>query len=360
MKTIVVLILMILTLLVRLVSSCGAPAPAPTPAPWSPTSTPTPPTPVRVPLTPTPVAFEPNYTNADTGLSLWYPDHWACEEFLEEVIFASSEEIIAGAELQSGAALMVTRSELRSHETLEDLAETTLRELSFAEVETSDHKPRSIGGQPGILITLEGRPQNADVYMKGFLAGAEHEGWGYVFVAASIEREWSEHGPILETMLDSVSFRDSEGIYTSAALGLSLRYPEGWIYEEHGDQVIFGSSDQIISGAELGTGAVLLVIRNPLEDVLTAEALLEMMLSEMPFGGMEMSDMEPRTVGGERGAMVTFEGIPQGEDVRLAGFLVAADHGDCGYLFLAISAVDEWCNYGPVLETTLDSVQFTE
>lgn len=360
MKTILFLTLMIFALLARLLSGCMAPTPGPTAAPPSPTSTPTPLAPTRIPPSPTPEVLHPNYTNAATGLSIWYPDDWACEEFVEEVIFASSEEIIAGAELTSGAALMVTRSELEGASTIEELVETTLRELTFEQVDTSDCKPHTIGGRQGILVTLQGTPQGADVTMRGFLAGAEHEGWGYIFLAATMLHQWSEYGPTLETMLDSVCFRVSEGVYTSAALGLSLSYPEGWTYEEQGQQVIFGTSEEIISGAELETGAVMLIIGSPLEESGPVEEMFQMMLSEMPFGDMEISDTKPHSIGGQHGILVTFEGTPAGEELPLKGFLAAAEHKGWGYLFLGISALDEWCEYEPVLDTMLDSVQFTE
>lgn len=352
MKTIILAVITIIILLMRLISGYGAPGPAPLP----PTSTPTP-TPAA-PIPP-PESFEPNYTNPRTGFSIWYPNDWAYEEYLEEVIFASSEEIIKGAELQTGAALMVMRSEIEGSQTVEDLVEETLSELYLQTIEITDRKPHTIGGQQGILVTLQGTPEGADVVMKGFLAAAEHEGWGYLFLAATMLDEWSNYGLVLETMLDSVCFKDTEPIYANPALGLSLRYPEGWVYEENGEQVIFGSSPEIISGAELEGGAALLVIGSPQEDLLTAEEMLQMMLSELPFEDMDISETKPRTIGDQQGAMITFEGVPEGEDVRLRGFLAAAEHAGRGYLFLGISALDKWCEYGTVLETTLDSVQFT-
>ena len=361
MKKIPFAVLMVIALLAVLVSACGSSPPEPTPTPLPPTPTHTPPKskPTSPPPTPTPEVHEPNYTNAAMGLSIWYPDDWAFEEFVEQVVFASSEEIIRGTELETGAVMMLTGSELEGPLTLEDLVETTLSEFAFEEVETSDPEPCTIGGQPGIMITFEGTPEGGDVHMRGFLGGAERDGWGYLFIGASILDEWSEYGPVLETMLDSVCFEGTEPIYTNATLGLSLRYPEDWIYEEDGEYVIFGTSEEIISGAELETGAAMLVMGSALEGLPTVEEMVEMMLSESPFEDMQISEANPRTIGGRQGIMVTFEGTPDGL-VSIRGFLVGAQHEGWDYLFLGFSVLDEWCEYGPVLETTLDSVEFTK
>jgi len=45
-----------------------------------------------------------------------------------------------------------------------------------------------------------------------------------------------------------------DATYTSATLGLSMRYPEGWVHEEGGEQVILGTSEEIIGGAQLEAG----------------------------------------------------------------------------------------------------------
>jgi hypothetical protein len=362
MKTARFAVLTIIALLEVLVLGCRMLAPESilTPSPPTPAPAQLTPTPTSMSPTPTPEDFEPNYTSETTGFSMWYPDDWAHEDFVDSVVFASSEEIIMGTELETGAAMMVMHSELEGSQTIEDLVETTLCDFSFEEVKTSDQKPRTIGGQRGVLVTLEGAPVGADVSMKGFLAGVEHGGWGYLFLAASMLDEWSEHGPVLETMLGSVCFKDTEPVYTNDTLGISMTYPENWIYEEGGEQVIFATSEEIISGAEFETGAAMVLIGSPLEDMLSVEEMVEMMLSELPFEDMELSDVKPRTIGEQRGILVTFQGTPEGEDIALRGFLAATELKGRGYLFFAVSALDEWCDYEPVLETMLDSVQFTK
>jgi hypothetical protein len=290
-------------------------------------------------------------------VSLWYPEDWALEEFVEEVIFASSPQIITGAELESGAAMMMMRSDLAGSDTINDLVETTLVELSFDKVQTSDLKPDTIGGRDGVMVTLEGRPEGADVLMKGFLAGVEHDGWGYLFLAASIRDEWSEHGPVLEQMLGSVEFPYLEPIYTSPTLRISITYPEGWIFEEQGEQVIFATSEGIFTGAELDAGAAMLVIGSELGERQTFEEMVEMMLSELSSEEVVTGERMPYGIGGEDGIIIPFEGTPA-EDITVRGFVAAVADRKMGYVFVGFSAPEQWCEYESVLHAMLDSVEF--
>ncbi len=323
-----------------------------------PTRTAASPTPQLVPPASTPTPVLANYTNATTGVSLWYPEEWVHEEFAEEVVFASSPQIITGAELESGAAMMLTRSDLAGSETINELVQTTLQELSFDKVQTSDLKPRTIGGRDGIFVTLEGRPQGSDVLMKGFLAGVEHDGWGYLFLAATMRDEWPEHGPILEQMLRSVELPRIDHAYTNPKSGISITYPEGWIFEEQGEQVIFATSEEIITGAELDAGAAMLVIASELEEGQTFEEMVEMILSEVSSEEIVIGDRRAYRIGGQDGIIFSFEGTPE-EDVRVRGFLAAVEDCQWGYLFIGFSVLHEWCEYDSVLHAMLDSVEFT-
>ena len=352
-------VLTITALLAIPLAACKLPALGPTFTPWLSTPTPVHLTPAPLPPTPTPEVIWSKHTNSTTGVSMWYPDAWVFEEFVEEVIFASSPEIIRGTELESGAAMMVTRSDLEGPLTLDELVQTTVSELYFDKVEVSDLKPRTIDGHDGILVTLEGSPEGGDVSMRGFVAAAEHNGWGYLFMAASIRDEWAEYGPLLERMLGSVDFQCIEPVYTSPTLGISISYPEGWVFEEQGEQVMFATSDGMLSDAVLGDGAAMLVIGNELENDLTFEEMVETILSELSSEEIEASDPKPLTIGGQYGIMLSFEGTPAG-DIAVSGFIAAVEHNRWGYLFIAFSVLDEWCEYGSVLQSMLDSVQFTK
>jgi hypothetical protein len=178
-------------------------------------------------------------------------------------------------------------------------------------------------------------------------------------MAAAIQDEWPQHGPVLEAMLNSVCLESTRPVFTSPALGLSMRYPESWIYEDAGEQVIFGASEEIISGANFESGAAMVIIGSPLEDQPTVEETVEMMLSELFFKNVEFSDVKPRTIGDQRGMLVNFEGTPEGEDLVVSGFLAGVEYKGWGYLFFGVSVQDEWCDYEPVLDSMLDSVEFT-
>jgi len=309
--------------------------------------------------TATPVVLAANYTDAATGVSIWYPEKWVCEEFVEQVVFASSAQIITGAELESGAAMMLTRTDLGGSLSIEELVETTLRELYFDKLKISDAKPRTIGGHEGFMVTLQGSPTGGDVSMKGFVASVEHDGWGHLFIAASISGEWPVHGPVLERMISSVQFQHIEPTYTSPTLGLSITYPEGWIYEEQGQQLIFATSEDIFSGADFESGAAMLVIGSELGDGETFEGMLETILSELSSEDMLTGDRQSLGIGGVAGIIIPFEGSPA-EDMTVRGFVAAVEHCEWGYLFVGFSALDEWCEYEPLLRAMLDGVQFTK
>jgi hypothetical protein len=339
--------------------ACWLPAPGLVSTGHSPTGSPDPSVSSPVRPTPTPMVLAANYTNAATGVSIWYPEKWVCEEFVAEVVFASSAGVISGAQLESGAVMMLTRTDLAGSLSIEELVETTLRELYFDKLKISDAKPRTIGGHEGFMVTLQGSPTGGDVSMRGFLAGVEHDGWGHLFIAASISGEWSVHGPVLERMINSVQFQHIEPTYTSPTLGLSITYPEGWIYEEQGEQVIFATSEDIFSGADFGSGAAMLVIGSELGDGETFEGILEMMLSELSSEDMLTSDRQSLGIGGLDGIIISFEGSPA-EDMTVRGFVAAVEHCEWGYLFVGFSGLDGWCEYEPSLLAMLDGVQFTK
>jgi hypothetical protein len=317
------------------------------------------PTPSPAAPTPTPVVLAANYTNASTGVSVWYPEEWVCEEFVGQVVFASSAGVINGVELESGAAMMMTRTELTGSLTIEELLETTLKELYFDKIKISDPRARTIGGHEGLMVSVQGSPTGGDVSMMGFLAGVEHDGWGYLFMAASIRGEWSEYGPVLERMLGSVEFQHIEPVYSSPRLGLSIPYPEGWIYEAQGEQLVFATSEDIFSGPDFQSGAVMLIIGSELGDGETLEGILETILSELSSEDMLPGERGSRGIGGLDGIIIPFEGRLV-EEVTVRGFVAAVEHGERGYLFVGFSAMDGWCEYEPSLLAMLDGVRFAE
>lgn len=186
-----------------------------TPEAASPEATPgvpiaTPPLPTTTPIPPTAIptleAVSTTYTNASLGFSMRYLEDWVYEEDEEQVIFATSQQVIEGDEMETGAAMLVMAQDLEG-ETIEDVVETvTSLVLSGEDIQRRDPEPRAIGGLDGTITTFEGTPEGAEVPMRGFLAAVEYEGWGYFFFGVSVSDEWPEYGSDLEAMLDSVGF----------------------------------------------------------------------------------------------------------------------------------------------------------
>jgi hypothetical protein len=351
--TVAIIILLALSIL-----ACAGPGPEPTAAPPE-QSTPAPP-PTPVPPTPTLESREPNYSNSALGLSLWYPDTWISEEMPDLVAFASSRTLMSGENWETGAAFAIMVDEMDSDQTMKDLIRQMLEESAFDEVETTELQPVSIGDDRGVIANLEATPMGTSFQLKGFVAGVEHNRQAYMFMGISAKQDWAEYGDTLEAMLRSVRFSEPEGIYTSEDLGLKMWYPEDWYLEEGHDQVIFATSQEPIDTGDLRTGAALLVQGSSLGDAFL-EDWFEEELKALTFdeGGIT-SDVAPRIIGSQEGLIIDIEGRPTGADTCVTGFVAAAAYDGWGYLFLGVTAEDEWADYSPTLGEMLDSVQFIE
>jgi hypothetical protein len=172
-------------LLALLLSGCGAPS-----------------------ASPAPEVIEPNYENASLGLAMWYPEDWWHEGDGEQVTFAPSEEILR-VEHKSGALMAVGRFSLEG-QSLEEWYEDQDPLQSSDGWQFGDPTPRTIGDQRGFIVTFEGTDPYLGPPTRGFLAAAEYEGWRYAFFAMSMLDNWSEYGPEMEIMLDSVGFMEQE------------------------------------------------------------------------------------------------------------------------------------------------------
>ena len=339
--------------------ACAGPGPEPTGAPPVPTATPFP-TPTPVAPTPTPEAKGPNYSSTSLALSLWYPETWVSEDMPDAVAFASSTALMSSEDWDTGAAFAVMLGELEDGQTVRDLIRQQLEAVAFEGVETTELEPVAIGDVRGVITSLEATPLGASTSIKGFAAGVEHNRRAYLLMGVSVKDDWPEFGETLEAMLRSVRFTEPEGTFTSEDLGLKLWYPDGWILEEEHDQVIFATSSDLIDSGELPTGAALMIKRSSLGDA-CLEDWFEEELEALTFdeGGLT-SDMAYRTVAGQEGLIVDLWGVPSGAASPVAGFAAGVAYEDWGYLFLGVTAEDEWPDYASTLEKMLDSVQFIE
>ena len=149
---------------------------------------------------------EGTFTSEDLGLRLWYPEGWILEEDYDQVIFATSADLIDTGNLQSGAALMVRGSSLGDAELVGWFKEE-LEALTFDEGGiNSDMAYRTVAGQEGLIVDLWGVPSGAASPVMGFAVAVAHEDRGYLLLGVTAVDEWSQYHPTLVEMLDSVQF----------------------------------------------------------------------------------------------------------------------------------------------------------
>jgi hypothetical protein len=146
--------------------------------------------------------------------------------------------------------------------------------------------------------------------------------------------------------------------YTNPSCGLSMWYPEDWIYEEGVDQVAFATSAEAITDYPLETGAFMLVVCGDLEDQTIGAWGATVAGYVVSVLGLESLVGEARTIGGQESYLEPAEGSFEGGQV-MTGFTAVVEYEGWGYLFAAVGAQDEWAEYEPVLLRMLDSVQFT-
>ncbi len=147
--------------------------------------------------------------------------------------------------------------------------------------------------------------------------------------------------------------------YSNAAMGLSMWYPGGWIYQEEEERLIFASSEEVVTEGGLTTGAAMVVAGSGRTWVARTQDRIAWLVAEIaPGDEVATSDMHSRTIGGAEGLVVTFEGTAEGADVQIKGFVAGVESEDWQYLFVGVSALEEWAVYGTYLEAMLDSVEF--
>jgi predicted Zn-dependent protease len=149
---------------------------------------------------------EGTFTSEDLGLKLWYPEGWILQEEYDQVVFATSRDLIDAGELLTGAALMIHRSSL-GDASLVDWFKEELEALTFDEGGiNSDMAYRTVAGQEGLIVDLWGVPSGAASPVMGFAVAVAHEDRGYLLLGITALDEWSQYRPTLEEMLDSVQF----------------------------------------------------------------------------------------------------------------------------------------------------------
>jgi tetratricopeptide (TPR) repeat protein len=145
--------------------------------------------------------------------------------------------------------------------------------------------------------------------------------------------------------------------YTNAACGLSMWYPEDWIYEEGTDQVTFATSEDAITTYPLEAGALMIVVCGDLQNQTFGAWGATLAGYIVSILGLESFVGEARIIGGHEGYLESVEGAFEDGQV-IVGFTAAVEYEGWGYFFAAITTQDEMEGYKPVLMGMLDSVQF--
>lgn len=141
--------------------------------------------------------------------------------------------------------------------------------------------------------------------------------------------------------------------YTNNFLGLSIDYPDGWLFRENDDLVIFAPSTRSLDPAAL-SGAALWVSLNASTVVdtvqseqLTALGNVEEILNE---GVMNVGDL------GWESAQVRLNATALDQEaIALVATTATADRA---YTLVALAPTDEWDDFQPLFDTVINSIRF--
>ncbi len=78
------------------------------------------------------------------------------------------------------------------------------------------------------------------------------------------------------------------------------------------------------------------MIGTELEAAQTVVEYFQMTPDQIYFEGIETSQPRPRTVGGQAGTIVTFEGTHEGREPQLRGFIAVDRSRNRSYLFVVL------------------------
>jgi len=149
--------------------------------------------------------------------------------------------------------------------------------------------------------------------------------------------------------------------FTSAQIGLSIRYPDDWYMEEERDStssVIFATEEDFepdeTEGAALGIVIVPLLGVAELSGV---EELWEAFASEATDDETVIGEPESIVVGGQDAVRGSYGSTEDDYD----GWLTMVIVDDYGYALLAVvSPAEDWEDYAPTFSEMLDSIEFFE
>jgi hypothetical protein len=149
--------------------------------------------------------------------------------------------------------------------------------------------------------------------------------------------------------------------YRNAQAGFSIRYPEGWDYQEYTTDVLFSQSGEMHFGTAPTLALVVFVGTIPqshADGAETAVAFLEDTYGLTDEIGIEFGPIQEGRVGTEDGASV--EVRAESDDGPIAGRLDCVHRGTFFVLIQAGGPVDDWQSFLPTYEAMLQSMTFFE
>jgi hypothetical protein len=181
----------------------------------APTETPRMPTPTPQ-AAPTPLLGQ-DYSNSRWGIALSYPDGWSLRETENGLVLGTTERLILGGELTSGAGLAVEIEPLPNAE-WEDAEELCLSRAFVFRSEDMDigaARATSIDGQPAAEVSFQGQPALGQTPISGTVSVVIWNQRAYTFVAISTVDEWATHASTLHGIVESARlFVPEEPVYS--------------------------------------------------------------------------------------------------------------------------------------------------
>jgi hypothetical protein len=147
--------------------------------------------------------------------------------------------------------------------------------------------------------------------------------------------------------------------YSSSRLGIALSYPNDWLLRERDDGVVLGTSEQVLAGGELESGAGLAIEIEPLPNAEweSAEELCLSRASVFKSEDMYIGEVQGFNVDTAEGVKVELQGIPPLGRTPSRGFVALAIWDHWTYTFVALTTDDEWATYGSTLYAIVESAR---
>lgn len=153
------------------------------------------------------------------------------------------------------------------------------------------------------------------------------------------------------------------GTYTSGELGISLRYPEGWLVQEDASrrQVVFALEPNDLQVDDFLSGTSFAAIVDPAWALgtETPDVVLDNVSGRLSsaYAHLQYGEVLSLSLDGAEGALMYVEGEFSRPGVPLRSWVAAAVAHDHVYLFAAAAPLESWPEYQPVLREMLESVQ---